>query len=234
MSAPTATAITPIIRPRRPSSCCNGVGTRSTVWVRWAMRPSSVPPAVATTMPRPTPLVTTVPAWSNDDRSESGVSASTGAGPLSTATDSPVSTASSAITAIPVTIRMSAGTRIPARISTMSPGTRVVASISPVRPSRSTRQCGLSIARRASIAFSARHSWTNPRMPFMTTMTAITAASVCSSAMIETTTAPPSTAISGLTNCRTSTSHQCSIVRASTSLGPYRSSRSAASCSDRP
>ena len=101
-------------------------------------------------------------------------SAATGSSLLDTVLDSPVRAASSTSRLAATMSLLSAGTLLPASSNTMSPGTRSLESMDSSLPSRSTRTWGLTIALRASIAFSARYSWTKPKMAFMTTMNSIT------------------------------------------------------------
>ena len=72
----------------------SGVSSVSTSASSVPTLPISVASPVATTMPLPSPLTTNVPACAIELRSPSGASAGTGATPLPTGTDSPVSAAS--------------------------------------------------------------------------------------------------------------------------------------------
>ena len=72
-------------------------------------------------------------------RSARSVSWATAMACLPTGTDSPVSIDSSAVISCTEVSRMSAGTRLPAAITTRSPGTSPTESISCAVPPRTTR-----------------------------------------------------------------------------------------------
>ncbi len=141
------------------------------------MRPNSVAMPVATATPRARPLRTDVPIQAIDVRSLSDAVAATPSVPFRTALDSPVSADSSTRSSRTPSRRRSAGTRSPASSNTRSPATTPGVSIVCSRPSRSTRQRGVSSRRSASIARSARHSCANPSNPFSNRIAPIAAAS---------------------------------------------------------
>jgi hypothetical protein len=173
--------------------------------------------------------VTFVPIQATDPRSAIGASIATAAAVLETEDDSPLSSDSSARSAIASINRISAGTRSPVSSNTMSPRTRSRDWISRSWPSRTTRDCGASIRRKASSASSARHSCTNPKMPFSTTMARIAAASTVSPTTKEITAATTRIRISTLRNCRARMACHGVLRAASKAFGPSRASRRAAS-----
>ena len=163
---------------------------------RW-ISPSSVAAPVATVIPAPVPLVTSVPEYSMFRRSATGVSAGSTTSSLTTGTDSPVSADSSACSPDSRSSRRSAGTLSPASSSTRSPGTR---SCEPSRrgcPSRTTLTSVRVIARNASRAASARDSCRYPMTVLINTTPKITAASTCSPRASATPPATSSTYTSG-------------------------------------
>jgi hypothetical protein len=124
------------------------------------MCPISVPMPVVVTIISPRPRVTEVFMKAMLWRSPSGTSAlSMVSASLDDATLSPVSAASS-ISSVAVTKRRpSAGTRLPASMSTMSPGTNCSDSISMAWPSRRTRAMFFIIFSSAARLASAFDSW---------------------------------------------------------------------------
>ena len=171
-------------------------------------------------MLRARPLVIVVPIHATEERSARGVSSATGWGCLSVEADSPVSDDSSAFMLTVSRRRTSAGTRSPTSSNTTSPGTRVAASMVVSMPDRSTVLVGASIFWRASMAFSARHSWTNPSTPFSTTITMIVIASVTSPSAKEIRAAMTRITIRTSTNWRASTAYQGVAAPVSISLRP--------------
>jgi hypothetical protein len=144
------------MRTSRSSSRWSGDRRRS-VWARpCEMRPSSVAPPVATTIPSPRPPTTAVPAKAIDRRS--AIAASTGSGSIEvgSGTDSPVRTLRSTRSASLRQTRRSAGTMSPVRSSTTSPGTRSAARMSPGAPARRTRAVGAVASRSEASARSDR------------------------------------------------------------------------------
>jgi hypothetical protein len=129
----------PTTRAKRPIRCCNGVSVSPSARINPAIAPSSVASAVATTTPRPRPLVTTDPVKAMHTRSASDTPSSTGPVRFVTGSDSPVSSDSSTCSSLVSTSRRSAGTRLPDSSRTTSPGTNSRLSISDSRPSRTTR-----------------------------------------------------------------------------------------------
>src|SRR5829696_8268248 len=134
-SAMTSSNATPAMAAMildRPSSCfCSGVLSVSVVASRLAMWPISVPIPVAVTTISPRPRVTEVFIYAMQMRSPSGTSSpGTGSVALATGRLSPVRAASSISRVAATQMRPSAGTRLPASISTTSPGTSPSASIS--------------------------------------------------------------------------------------------------------
>ncbi len=135
---------------------------------------------VATTMPIPRPPTTMVPLYvmffrSPRDKAPSDKMESVY---FSTATDSPVSAASSTCNCAASTRRISAGTTLPASSSTISPGTKSAASICIVSAPLTTVAEGAAIFFKAAIAFSALCSWIKPITAFNTTTVKITMASL--------------------------------------------------------
>ena len=159
-------------RPARPammmvslSSCfCKGVLSDSVLLSRSAMWPISVPMPVVVTIISPRPRVTAVFIKAMFTRSPRGTSGFVIASvSLGVATLSPVRAASS-ISRVAVTNRRpSAGTRLPASISTMSPGTSPSDSISMAWPSRRTRLMFFIIFSSADRLASALDSPRRPR-----------------------------------------------------------------------
>ena len=105
-------------------------------------------------------------------RSASGTSFSSRAmSVLLTGVDSPVRLASwTAKLEVCQTTRLSAGMWSPASSSTRSPGTSSRAGTTRVAPSRRTLDDGAASRRSAARLFSARYSWTRPRMALRMTM----------------------------------------------------------------
>jgi hypothetical protein len=126
------------------------------------MAPSSVRSPVATTTPRPRPVVTTVPVKAMPTRSASQVRLPGGVGaPLVTGTDSPVRSDSSTCRPLTATRRRSAGTA--ARLEQHDvAGHELPAVDLPLLPSRTTRARGTTSCMRARTAPSALRSWTKP------------------------------------------------------------------------
>ena len=168
--------------------------------VRLAIFPNCVEAAVAVTTPRPRPLVTAVPIQLMHDCIASSASACTAVVRLLTEPDSPVNGDSSTRKFVDSSRRRSAGTRLPVSSWTISPGTSNSALTMTMLPFRSTRHVGLSICRSACRARSAFHSWTNPRMPFSTTMARIVMASVSSPIAVDRAAAPIRIQINTSTN----------------------------------
>ena len=162
----------------RPSSCfCSGVLSVSVPASISAMWPISVPIPVEVTIISPRPRVTDVFMYAMPMRSPSGTSApGTGCGDLLTGRLSPVSAASSISSVAATQTRPSAGTRLPASISTTSPGTRPSASISMAWPSRRTRAIVLSIFASAFTLSSAFASCRRPITALKTVSPASTTA----------------------------------------------------------
>ena len=161
-------------------------------------------------------------------------SGSTIAAFFSTGTDSPVKDASSALSDWLSSRRKSAGTISPASSSTRSPGTSSAAAINFCSPSRRTRAWGEVIFFKASIAFSARPSWTTPRMALIRTMAMMTPVSIYSPRKAETRLAAIRIRTMTSLNCASSF---CSIVCfffSFRALGPYFSSKAAACCESSP
>ena len=146
------------------SSCfCKGVLSDSVLLSRSAMWPISVPMPVVVTIISPRPRVTAVFMKAMHRRSPRGTSGLViGSVSLGEATLSPVSAASSISRVAARNRRPSAGTRLPASISTTSPGTRPSPSISTAWPSRRTRTMFFIIFCSAARLASAFDS---PRMP---------------------------------------------------------------------
>ena len=142
-----------------------GLAGRRAERVRAAISASRVRPPVATTVPRPTPSTTKVPARSTSPTSGCDV------------TLSPVSIDSSTATPTARSTRRSALTRSPASSSTTSSTTSSSAPTSTTAPSRSTRARGGSSSARRDAARSARYSWTKAKTPLSTTTTAMATAS---------------------------------------------------------
>ena len=127
------------------------------------MWPISVPMPVAVTTISPRPRVTEVFMYAMQIRSPSGTSSpGTGSVDLPTGRLSPVRAASSISRVAATQIRPSAGTRLPASISTTSPGTSSSASISTAWPSRRTRAMVFIIWASALTLSSALASWRSP------------------------------------------------------------------------
>ena len=180
VTAASATITTVSTLLTRASLRVSGVaGTSAPPTSRW-ISPSSVSAPVATVIPAPDPLVTSVPEYSMFRLSATGVSAGSTTSSLTAGTDSPVSADSSARSPVSRIRRRSAGTLSPASTSTRSPGTRSSEACLRARPSRTTVTWVRVRARSASRAPSARDSCTYPISVFSATTPKITAASTCS------------------------------------------------------
>src|SRR5829696_1273126 len=180
-SAMTSSNATPAMAAMildRPSSCfCRGVLSASVVARRFAMWPISVPMPVAVTTISPRPRVTEVFMKAIQVRSPRATSSpGTGSVDLATGRLSPVRAASSISRVAATQIRPSAGTRLPASISTTSPGTSSSASISSAWPSRRTRAMVFIIWASALTLSSALASWRRPITALNTVSPARTAA----------------------------------------------------------
>ncbi len=126
---------------------------------------------VDSTRPTPAPEDMPVPEKAIFRRSARGASSGqTTSASFSTGTDSPVRADSSAISSTDRSSRRSAGTRSPVRSSTMSPGTSSALSIVSFFPARMTLAFGELSFFSASMALSARSSWTVPITAFIMTM----------------------------------------------------------------
>jgi hypothetical protein len=175
-TAPTPTAI-PMMRANSDIRRWSGVGSSRSPRMSPAMFPSSVSAPIATTAPRPRPVVTTAPVNAIERRSASGASSLTGSLRLLTGRDSPVSSDSSICNPLVWRRRRSAGTLLPGSSRTMSPGTSSRLSISRSWPSRITRARGTTSCIRARTAPSACRSWVTPMSAFRIRTAAITTAS---------------------------------------------------------
>ena len=200
-------------------------------WSSSAIRPSAVAMPVDTTRPAPRPYVTAVPLkamlrWS---ARRASLIVGRAATVFAAGSDSPVRAASLIRSECDSRRRRSAATTSPASSRTRSPGTSWAAGTMATSPSRTTRAVGLVIRLRAAIACSARYSWTNPMTPFSTTIARMTTVSLRSPMTAVTTAAMTSTTIIVLVNCSTSSRHGGLRARSTSSFGPTRESRSAAS-----
>ncbi len=147
-------------------SCSSGERDRRTSWERVAILPNSVRRPVANTTASPEPRNTEQPA--NTRLALSVIRDVSGSVVRATAFDSPVSGALLTIRSPTSTSRASAGTRSPSRTSSTSPGTNSSARISVSSPPRRTMTfCGRNL-RSASMARSARNSWTKANSAFST------------------------------------------------------------------
>ncbi len=133
----------------------SGVVNVSTSESKLLIRPISVFPPVATTMPFPCPDATNVPEKAIQLRSPSAACSSTERVSFSTATDSPVRIDSCIDKPWASNKRKSAGTLSPASIKTISPGTSSSPSILTRSAPRITWATGASICWIAPIADSA-------------------------------------------------------------------------------
>jgi len=216
-----------------------GGGSTSMAWTMPAILPNwlLIPVSVMTATARP--LVTTVPMNTMHFWSPTPASAATGSSLFETGLDSPVSAASSTSRLAASMSLPSAGTLLPASSSTMSPGTRSMESMDSSLPSLRTKTLGLTMALRASTAFSARYSCTKPRTAFMTTMKSITMASVmgspsCMARWAETAADIMSMMTSMLVNCSKRMWYHFVFASSLSSLAPYSSSLLPASSSVMP
>ena len=130
--------------------------------------------------------------------------------------------------------RRSAVTMSPCSRRTTSPGTSSRAGTSRVSPSRTTRASGLDIRFRASMACSARYSWTKPMMPLRMTMARMMSVSFVSPMSTVMTAATMSTTIMALLNWSSSSCQAGRCAFSTSSLGPRRFRRSAAAPTARP
>ena len=219
------------------SSCfCKGVLSASVLLSRSAMWPISVPMPVVVTIISARPRVTAVFIKAMQWRSPRGTSGLAMASvSLGEATLSPVRAASSISRFAARNRRPSAGTRLPASISTMSPGTSSSASISMAWPSRRTRAMFFII-----FSSAARLAWAfdSPRRPRKALKTvSATSTKVVPNSCVNTrlSTAAPSRMI-----CikswywRKKACQPDSCFLATNWLGPYSCSRCCASAELRP
>ena len=137
----------------------NGVVLLLTVLTLELIWPISVCSAVATTIPRPLPLVTAVEANAELARSPKGVSSLSAVGIFKTESASPVSAASWIFKLSASTIRRSAGTWSPASKKTRSPATSSSAGTSSRCPSRTTVASTCNSCLILSTALEAFTSW---------------------------------------------------------------------------
>src|SRR5262245_9821851 len=128
---------------------------------------------------------------------------------------------------------MSAGTMSPIRSATTSPGTSRVTSTLRWRPSRQTTASRRIRSCSCSTAIAARYSLTKPSPTLSATMTAMMMAPAGSPVRPETPAATSSRSSRGLRSWPQSTARARTRCKPTT-LGPYRSSRPAASAADRP
>ncbi len=179
MTAHNTSTMTSSARLSCASLPSNGVALSATSSMRAPMRPISVAGPVAVTTAVPRPSVTAVPRYTMLSRSPIGAFGSeTGSVAFETATDSPVSAASSTCSVACSISRASAGTRSPAASNTRSPTTRSAAGISSCAPSRRTRAMETACLRRLSRAFAAFHSVRNPMRALSRITTRIAMASM--------------------------------------------------------
>ena len=191
-----------------------------------------MPVDVTSSVPRP--AVTLVPANAIEVRSANGVDSSTGSTRLSTGTDSPVRADSSTRKACASVSLPSAGTREPASSRTTSPGTSSRAAISWVTPWRITLLVGVASACSDAIAFSARYSWRNPIHALSTTTTKMKIASVTSPNAADRTPAATSNNTIGDVTWSSRIRPADGCAPGSSSLGPSRARRAAASSAVKP
>ena len=130
--------------------------------------------------------------------------------------------------------RMSAVTTSPASSRTRSPGTSWAAGTTLVTPARMMRADGLVIRFSASIARSARYSWTNPMIPLSATMTRMIAVSLRSPMAAVIAAAPSRTRIIAFVNCSASRRQADLAACSSSSFGPCVARRRRASSGSRP
>jgi hypothetical protein len=169
-------------------------------------------------------------------RSPSGTSSpGTGSVTLATGRLSPVRAASSISRVAATQIRPSAGTRLPASISTTSPGTSSEASTSSAWPSRRTRAIVFIIWASALTLSSALASWRNPITALNTVSPASTTAVPTSPVTTRLTTAAPSR-MSCMTSryWRTNACRPDSFLAPASRFGPWDRSRLRASSTLRP
>ena len=199
-----------------------------------AIRPISVSCPVATTIARPRPQVTPVPAKTIEDRSAIPVSGATAARAFVTGSDSPVNADSSSSSLSCAETRASAATRSPSRSTSRSPGTTSSTGTSRSRPSRITDAVGWIAFRNASTARSAPASCTKPSTALRTTIAAMTRASSCSPIRNETAVAASSSATSGSAICRAAIARYGGRSGTGSRLAPTSPSRRRAVDSSRP
>ncbi len=101
-------------------------------------------------------------------------------------------------------------------------------------PERMIRADGLVMRFSASIACSARYSWTNPMIPLSATMTRMRAVSLRSPMAAVIAAAPSRTRIIAFVNCSARRRHAGLAARSSSSFGPYAIRRCRASSGSRP
>ena len=150
---------------------CKGVSGE----LSWSSSPAILPMAVsmpvAAAIPTPAPAEIPVPAKTVFLLSARGAFFwQTAPASFSTGRDSPVRADSSAVSSTVRRRRRSAGTRSPALRMTTSPGTSCQLSTVCFLPSRSTRALGEDSFFSASMALSARSSWTVPITALHTTI----------------------------------------------------------------
>jgi len=155
--------------PKVSSESMSGVVCASTDDTSVLILPSSAASPVAMTTPVPWPYTTMVPPKAQFLRSPSCASAAMALVTFSTATDSPVRTASITCRLVETMRRRSAGMRSPDWTKTRSPGTSSSASTVRFLPSRITVAVGDIMALIASAAFSALPSCAMPMATLMTT-----------------------------------------------------------------
>ena len=123
----------------------------------------------------------------------------------------------------------SAGIRPPAERKTSSPGTTSAASIWHAFPSRSTFAAGEAMARSDSSVRSVLNSCTNPKSPFIKTITAIVTASTYSPMISETAVHTSSTSVITSLNWVKNKAAGCFFLPFFKRFGPYFCSRRNAS-----
>ncbi len=162
------------MRPKCSSLCCSGVVSSLSSCTMCAIFPISVDMPVATTIPFPCPLVTTVPMKTMLRLSPKPTALGrTSCASFDTGRDSPVRIDSSASSRRVSMSLASAAILVPTSIIRMSPGTMSHALTSRGTPSLMTFAEGAASCLRASRDRSARYSCMNPKKALRITIAII-------------------------------------------------------------
>ncbi len=176
-TAPILSAIRLIVLEPFSISCSSGLKVLLIPVVNRDTRPNWVLLPVAKTTPCPLPASTSVPEYTMLSASKS-VPAAEGWAVLVKTSDSPVRVALLTFRSCVSTRRRSAGTLSPSCRITTSPSTSKSTGTSVISPARSAFACSGSRLSSASVAFSARYSWTKLKVPLIKIIATIAQPSV--------------------------------------------------------